>query len=475
MERKSDTDFKRNCIAVVPIAEKRKNIFGKAVEKIIGKLGRKNVYGACAVGFAAGLIIIFNMYFSFAYNAFLGGTELGYVPNDEYVQMCMDNINNEFSCCVSGEDIVGGSVVYVPSIIRKGRFTDAETVEENIKSTSDVMVRAYAVEVDGTAYSALENESDAENVLGEIADEYKADGVGKVAFKENVRVVYEYVPASILLEPQLAKIRLKGYKTVYNTVSVDKVITAEELASANNMDLEYFKTVNPNVGDEVHPGDKVVIPEAKPIITVVSDETVTYSEEIPFDENVTEDDTLYEGINRIVRRGENGTAEITKRIERENGEIVSQTVMKSVVTEKPVSQLRTVGTKYRPDNVGTGDFIRPYSGTVSSRFGARSSGNHTGVDFCGSVGDSIVAADSGTVIFANWSGGYGNIVKIDHNNGYVTYYAHCSELYVKEGDVVQKGDVIAAVGNTGNSTGPHVHFEIRYGGDYLDPLGYVDE
>lgn len=478
MKRKNDNEIERNCIAAASIKSEKNGFWNKmkrTAEKIVSKLGRKKIYGICTAVFALSLLIVFNMNFSFAYNAFLGGVELGYVPDGDYVQMCMDSINGEFSRYVSGEDIVGGTVVYVPSVIRKDKFTAEDILKENIKSTSDVMVKAYAVVVDGAAYSAMDTESDAEAVLKEIADEYKTDGVSKTSFKENVMVVYEYVPASILLEPQLAKLRLQGYKTVYNTVCVDKRITAEELAVANNMELEYFKSLNPNVGDEIQAGDSVVIPKAEPVITVLSDETVTYSEEIPFEENVTEDANLYEGINRIVRQGENGTAEITERIERENGEIVSQTVMKSVITEKPVVQLRTVGTKYRPENVGTGDFIRPYSGTVSSRFGARSSGNHTGVDFCGNVGDSIVAADSGTVIFSGWSGGYGNIIKIDHNNGYVTYYAHCSELYANVGDVVQKGDVIAAVGSTGNSTGPHVHFEIRYGGDYLDPLGYVEE
>lgn len=477
MKYDKNANIQRNCIAVAPEKSEHKENLGKfknVIKKLFNKIGRKNVYAISAVASVGALMFIFNMNFSFAYNAFFSGTELGYVPSAEYVQECIDNINSEFSRYVSGEDIIKGNVVCVPSIIRKGKFTDMETVAENIKSTSDVMVQAYAVEVDGTAYSALENKDDAESIISEIADEYKTNGVSEVSFKEEIKVVYEYVPASILLEPKLAKMRLEGYKTVYNTVSVDKKITSAEFASANNIELEYFKSLNPNVGDEIQSGDKVIIPASNPIITVISSETVTHLEEIPYEENVTEDAALYEGVNKIVRQGENGKAEVTELIERENGEIVRQTVMKSVVTEKPVVQLRTVGTKYRPKNVGTGDFIRPYGGSVSSRFGSRSSGTHTGVDFCGNLGDSIVASDCGTVVFSGWSGGYGNIIKIDHNNGYVTYYAHCSELYAKEGDVVQKGDVIATLGNTGNSTGPHVHFEIRYAGDCLDPLGYVE-
>ena len=134
-----------------------------------------------------------------------------------------------------------------------------------------------------------------------------------------------------------------------------------------------------------------------------------------------------------------------------------------------------VGTKEKPSGVGTGSFAVPYNGNITSRYGQRSMGNHKGVDIVGPTGSPIYASDDGVVTYADFeNGGYGNIVKIDHQNGYETYYAHCSEILVKKGDVVKKGDLIAKVGNTGRSTGSHLHFEIRKNGETQNPLDYID-
>ena len=98
---------------------------------------------------------------------------------------------------------------------------------------------------------------------------------------------------------------------------------------------------------------------------------------------------------------------------------------------------------------------------------------HTGIDIAAPSGSSVVAAQTGTIIYANWLGGYGKVVMIDHGGGYVTLAAHLSKINVKVGQNVQRGDAVAKSGNTGVSTGPHVHFEVRINGDYVDPLKYL--
>lgn len=120
--------------------------------------------------------------------------------------------------------------------------------------------------------------------------------------------------------------------------------------------------------------------------------------------------------------------------------------------------------------------VKPVSGVITSRFGNRESirsYGHTGLDIAAPKGTKIKAAAAGTVLFAGTSGGYGKVVKISHGNDIKTYYAHCSELYVKEGQKVNAGDVIAAVGSTGNSTGNHLHFEVIKNGVELDPQNYL--
>jgi murein DD-endopeptidase MepM/ murein hydrolase activator NlpD len=128
---------------------------------------------------------------------------------------------------------------------------------------------------------------------------------------------------------------------------------------------------------------------------------------------------------------------------------------------------------------GTGQLMYPTVGPVTSNFGWRThpilgtERFHSGIDFGADYGSLVYASAQGRVIYADWYGGYGNAVIIDHGNGMTTLYGHCSELYVKDGDVVQKGQPISAVGSTGFSTGPHLHFELRANGEPVDPAAYL--
>ncbi len=118
----------------------------------------------------------------------------------------------------------------------------------------------------------------------------------------------------------------------------------------------------------------------------------------------------------------------------------------------------------------------PVSGTITSRYGVSSrirKSNHTGLDIAAPNGTAIKAINAGTVICAKYSGSYGNLVKIDHGNGIETWYAHTSKMYVKEGQKVEAGSVIATVGSTGNSTGAHLHLEIRVNGTHVNPQNYL--
>ena len=122
------------------------------------------------------------------------------------------------------------------------------------------------------------------------------------------------------------------------------------------------------------------------------------------------------------------------------------------------------------------NLIRPISGTITSRFGESSSrrtSKHTGLDIGASTGTKIKACADGTVTFSGYKGSYGYMVVLNHGNGIETYYAHCSKLYANVGDKISQGDVIAAVGNTGNSTGPHLHLEIRVNGLAYNPQNYL--
>ena len=164
----------------------------------------------------------------------------------------------------------------------------------------------------------------------------------------------------------------------------------------------------------------------------------------------------------------------------------TETAVASLYVEKPKvvapsasSQLGTVVTganiSYAKVDLGI-DLINPVSGTITSRFGAVSnirSSVHTGLDIGASTGTPIAAAAAGTVTYSGRKGSYGKMITIDHGNGVFTYYAHCNSLYKSVGEYVNQGDIIAAVGSTGNSTGPHLHLEIRVNGVAYNPINYV--
>ena len=131
-------------------------------------------------------------------------------------------------------------------------------------------------------------------------------------------------------------------------------------------------------------------------------------------------------------------------------------------------------TDIQNDDTDTDDeFLNPTLGVLTSNFGTRWGRLHSGIDIGADEGEAICAAKSGRVIFSGTADGYGNYIKIDHGGGLETAYGHCSVLAANVGDEVERGQTIAYVGSTGNSTGPHLHFEVKIDGEFKNPLDYV--
>ncbi len=193
----------------------------------------------------------------------------------------------------------------------------------------------------------------------------------------------------------------------------------------------------------------------------------------PYDTIELPDAEMYEGEKDIISEGVSGESYVEYTIVKHDGREVERYVSGTTPIKEQSNRVVKVGVKPRPKGQATGSFINPTQGSLSSTFGARWSRQHKGIDISAPAGTAILASDGGTVIYADWMSGYGNLVQIDHGNGYVTYYAHCSALYVSVGQPVTQGDMIAAVGSTGNSTGNHLHFEVRVGGTADNPLNYV--
>ncbi len=215
--------------------------------------------------------------------------------------------------------------------------------------------------------------------------------------------------------------------------------------------------------------------EVKTVSTVVSDVKVAFST------NKTLTSSKTTGYYKVTTAGKNGLNRKTERVESVNGNETVRTVVSNEVITAPVTQEVTIGTapvKLTPAqnaNVTSAGFICPLPAgryKVSSYYG--DGRNHKGVDLCANRGVSIYAAASGTVSYSGWRNDYGYNIIIDHGNGLQTRYAHASALYVSKGTKVSQGDVIAAVGTTGNSTGNHLHFEVIVNGTRVNPAPYIN-
>ncbi|GAB2046238.1 hypothetical protein AGATL06_27370 [Agathobaculum sp. TL06] len=210
-----------------------------------------------------------------------------------------------------------------------------------------------------------------------------------------------------------------------------------------------------------------------PRLDVTATRSVTYTEEIPYETITRENDQLDQTYRATVQEGCAGEAVVTAEIETVDGQEHGRTILARTVLSDARNEIVEVGT--RNVGIGTGEFAVPLTSyTFTSAFKWRWGRLHGGVDLAVEEGTPVYAADNGKVIVAEDSGnGYGSYIILDHQNGFKTLYGHNSELLVSVGDVVAKGDRIALSGNTGNSTGPHLHFEIQVNDEKVDPQQYL--
>jgi murein DD-endopeptidase MepM/ murein hydrolase activator NlpD len=213
-------------------------------------------------------------------------------------------------------------------------------------------------------------------------------------------------------------------------------------------------------------------------LTVECIDRVTTEFQTPFEVSYHYDSASYVGERGVIREGRPGLEVVTRERVLQNGSLISETETDRAVVRAPVSRVVSVGTKSRPVTASYGEYIKPADGPISSYFGYRASKigstNHKGLDISGSLGDELRAADGGEVIYSGDKfSGYGKLVQIRHDNGDVTYYAHCSELLASEGERVARGQTIALMGRTGVASGVHCHFEIRVNGAPVNPLPLI--
>jgi murein DD-endopeptidase MepM/ murein hydrolase activator NlpD len=210
----------------------------------------------------------------------------------------------------------------------------------------------------------------------------------------------------------------------------------------------------------------------RPLITVKVVGSTTKEQKIYSATIMKSSSKLKEGVNKVEKEGVDGVKKVTTEIIVLNNNTVSQKLLKEEIITKVQNKEILVG-NYKPINLTNANIISPSRGSISSNFGMRWGKMHQGVDIAANLGTTINAVLDGTVIFAGWQDGYGKVIQLSHSGGIQTTYAHCSFIDVKKGETIKQGEKIGEVGSTGNSTGPHLHFEVRKNGEPQNPEKYV--
>lgn len=412
---------------------------------------------------------------------YFDGIEVGEVRNKDAVDNILYYVKRDLEEKYEIGINFHNEITYKESHAEDENLTTASKLYDAIKSKVSFGIVGYGIEVNGEILGILDSEQEANEILDAIKKPYidkmeeEAADVIDLSYAENVRIVELDTDFSKLDDPDtLLKVLQRG-------TDEEKIHIVEMGDSFWSISREYNLTVddliaaNPSVNPAlIHPGDELSLIIPKPYIGVETKSKVVLEEKIEYETEYQYVSYLYNDEYRVKKSGEYGIAEVEAIITRQNGLEVEREVLSETVVLEPVTKIILQGTKEPPPKKGTGYFINPLpSGYISSRFGPRWGGYHYGLDLSESQGTAIKAADGGVVIFAGWRGGYGNLVEVDHGGGFTTRYAHCSVIYVTVGEKVYQGKTLALVGNTGISTGPHVHFEVRKYGTPENPQNYI--
>ena len=357
------------------------------------------------------------------------------------------------------------TVVSTNAISFSAFASDERVVEPEVKSET------ATIAVNDTEISRVVHSEFAKTISD---DEILTDGYGLYIDKQLVGVALD----KDALQNALQK-ALDDYKARYDDETTDKF--------ENEVEIVYGAYKSVYVDDSEN-----IVKDNLDKFSFSLSTDIEYKQTVPYTTKVKYDSSKYTDYRKTIQNGRNGKQIITYRVTYVDGVQTDAYVTKTKTTKKAQKKIIVVGTKKKAAatststsyyqssySSGSGSFMwpLPYTRNITSGYGARWGRMHTGIDIAagGVYGAAVVASDGGTVEWAGYdSSGYGNYVIINHNNGYKTLYGHCSAVYVSRGQSVSKGSTIAAVGSTGDSTGPHLHFEVRTsGGSRLNPLGFV--
>ena len=298
----------------------------------------------------------------------------------------------------------------------------------------------------------------------------EGDGLKALNFSEKVEISEAYVDADRVSKISEAIEAVTKETEKNQTYEVQPGDTLSVIANSRGYYVDEVLALNPGLTRDatLHLGDEIVISVPEPELSVLTTEQSTYEEDYDAETQYIENDSWYTTQQVVRQEAVPGHHEVTVLTTSRNGAETSREMVSENVITEPVPEIIEKGTQTPPT------YIKPITGgTLTSTFKWRWGRMHKGIDWAVPKGTAVRASCGGTVVSAGWSGGYGNCITIRHPDGKQTRYGHLSKILVSAGQKVDQGQKIALSGNTGRSTGPHVHFEIIVNGSQVNPLKYL--
>ena len=433
--------------------------------------------GSCAL---AG-IILFCSFFTIGTTVSYDGQVLGRLASKSEAETVRKDLESITSRTLGETYTIDDSLLqYDSGWMLRQDIEDKAVYEDQLSDEIGLVTSAYCLYVNDVRIGATPYEGALEELLDQLQKAASDEDTISCEFAEDVEIRQEYVPTSEIMNLGYIAELLYSTKTAEVTYEVKKGDTWSQIAAKNDMTSAELLALNPGYNiNKLQIGEVLTLSASVPYLTMTVVKQERYLDDVSYNIEYTDSADLYQGDYKVTSKGEYGKADVMAKATYVNGEETERTILSSVTLKEPVTEYRLRGTKVRPTWMPTGSFRWPTSGRISSYFGGRKSPggigstNHKGIDIAVPRGTPICAADGGTVTYAGWMSGYGYLVEINHGNGYVTRYGHNSSLTVSVGQHVYKGQQIARAGSTGNSTGNHCHFEVRYNGVARNPLNYL--
>ena len=461
---------------------RRKQAF-HSVERLWANMERHRLHPAMFLGLGCTLAVVIALcsVYTVGTTVTYDGEVIGAVESQATAEAARSRLERITTRTLGESFTIDDSLIqYSSRLLKRQDVVDGETFEEDLSEEIGLVTPAYCLYVDGERIGATPYEGALEELMEQMKEAVINEDTVSCSFAEDVEVRQEYVSTDEIMNLGYLAETLYSTKTAEVTYEVKKGDTWSEIAETHDLTSKELLALNPGYDiNKLQIGEVLTLSASVPYLTMTVVQRERYVDEVMYDIEYTDTSSLYKGDYKITSAGQYGAADVVATVTYVNGEETERTVLSSVTLREPVTEQRLRGTKERPTWHPTGTFRWPVSGRVTSYFGGRKSPggigstNHKGIDIAAPRGTPVYAADGGTVTYAGWMSGYGYLVRIDHGNGYVTYYGHNSSLTVSVGQHVYKGQQIARVGSTGNSTGNHCHFEVRYNGVAKNPLNYL--